>query len=65
VTGACKAGARLDAEELLFILCPLWLRGGMGEEQAAEVDMVVTLGQGWEDGVDAILTQYCEGSILG
>jgi len=27
--------------------------------------MVVTLGQGWEDGVDAILMQYYKGSILG
>ena len=37
----------------------------MGKDQTSDVDMVVTLGQGWEDGVDAILKQYCEGSILG
>jgi len=50
---------------MLFILCPLWRPGGVEEDQASDVDMVITLGQGWEDGVDAILKQYCEGSILG
>jgi hypothetical protein len=65
VNGACKAGARLNVEESCYSYCALSGYGGGVGEHASEVDMVVTLGYGWEDGVDATLMQYCEGSILG